>query len=107
VIPVVSHAANRTALKDHALEIEADARHAAVTETSSAEAAQATEQTHLDLTVTPAASPGWAVSVGLEDVLGQRPMRAALRRRLFGPIWVEASAIPSRMQFGAAVAVEW
>jgi uncharacterized membrane protein YccC len=78
-----------------------------VTETSSAEAAQATEQTHLDLTVTPAASPGWAVSVGLEDVLGQRPMRAALRRRLFGPIWVEASAIPSRMQFGAAVAVEW
>jgi hypothetical protein len=29
LVPVVAHASNRTALKDHALEIEADARHAA------------------------------------------------------------------------------
>jgi hypothetical protein len=31
LVPVVAHASNRTALKDHALEIEVDARHAAQT----------------------------------------------------------------------------
>jgi hypothetical protein len=80
-----------------------------VTETRSAEATRATEQTHLDLTVTPAAAPGWAVSVGVDDALGARQLRLALRRRIFGPFAVEVAAVPARGMagLGAGVAVEF
>jgi hypothetical protein len=80
-----------------------------VTETRSAEAAHETEQTHLDLTVTPTSPPGWAVSVGVDDPLGARQVRIALRRRLFGPFAVEVAAVPARglSGVGAALAVEF
>jgi hypothetical protein len=76
-------------------------------QTHTVEAQASTEDRHLDLTVKPQDAPGWAAQVGIEDALGARPVRLALRRRLFGPFWVEVSGIPSRQQLGVAGAVEW
>jgi hypothetical protein len=66
-----------------------------------------TEDRKVDLTITPAPPKGWALQVGFEDVLGNRVLRAAARRRLLGPVWVEVSAVPARGALGAAVAVEF
>jgi hypothetical protein len=68
---------------------------------------QATEDHHLELTVTPAAAPGWALQLGFEDVLAARTLRLAARRHLFGPLWVELSAVPMQRSLGVAAAVEW
>lgn len=74
--------------------------------THSTEQVQATEDRHLDLTVSPPPQPGWAVQVGIEG-LQARTLRLAARRRLFGPLWVELSAVPISRSVGVAAAVEW
>jgi|GEM_PF-5407581 len=57
------------------------------------------------LTITPPpppAIPGWALQVGFEDVLVSRSLRVAVRRRLFGQLWIEASAVPAQRSLGLA-----
>jgi hypothetical protein len=80
-----------------------------VTETRSAEAARATEERHLDLTVTPAAAARMGRVGGMDDPLGARQVRIALRRRLFGPFAVEVAAVPARGMagLGAGLSVEF
>lgn len=77
------------------------------TETHVASQATSAAARSLDLTITPQTRPGWALQVGFEDLLGSRYLRAAARRRLLGPVWVEVSAVPARRALGAAVAFEW
>jgi hypothetical protein len=67
---------------------------------------QATEDRHLDLTIKPAAA-GWQVQLGVEDVLRARTLRLAGRMRVFGPLWVELSAVPAQRSIGVAAAMEW
>lgn len=79
-----------------------------VTDTHELEHTTEATSSHLDLTVTPpAARPGWQVGVGIEDALGARPLRLSVRRRLFGPFWVEAAAVPMRAQLGVGAAIEF
>lgn len=61
----------------------------------------------LDLTVTPQPRPGWAVGVGLEDVLHGGQVRVAVRRRLLGPFWAEAAVQPATRALGVGLSVEW
>jgi hypothetical protein len=78
-----------------------------VTEIKAAADTVATEDRHLELTIQPQAAPGWALQVGFEDVLAARTLRLAARRHLFGPLWVELSAMPMQRSLGVAAAVEW
>lgn len=77
-----------------------------VIETHSHDVEQVTSDRRLDLTITPSAAPGWALQVGIEG-LQARTVRVAARRRLFGPLWVELSAVPAQRSIGVAAAVEW
>jgi len=78
------------------------------TETKAATESVATEDRHLELTITPPVNkPGWALQLGFEDVLHARSLRLAARRRLFGPVWLELSAVPVSRSLGVAAAVEW
>lgn len=61
----------------------------------------------LELTLQPQGTPGWAVQVGLDDVLAARTLRLAARRRLFGQLWVEVAAVPSGRQLGVGIAYEF
>jgi hypothetical protein len=75
--------------------------------THSTEQVQAEQDRHLELTVAPQPQPGWAVQAGMEDLLGDRRVRLAARRRLFGPLWAEFSVTPAHLGIGLAVAAEW
>jgi len=83
-----------------------DDRGPVVTDTHATEQVQTTQERHLDLTMKPANSPGWAVQVGVEG-LQARTLRLAVRRRLFAGLWVEVSAVPAARSLGAAVAFEF
>jgi hypothetical protein len=74
--------------------------------THATEQVEAEQDRHLELTVSPPTQPGWAVQVGVEG-LEARTLRLAARRRLFGPFWVELSAVPISRSVGVAAAVEW
>jgi hypothetical protein len=67
----------------------------------------ATEDRKLDLTITPPARPGWQIQAGLEDVLHEKTLRLAARRRLFGPFWAEVAVQPATRSLGAGLAVEF
>lgn len=73
----------------------------------SSEMVQASDDRNLELKVTPAPAPGWALQVGAEDLFGARAVRVAGRRRLFGGLWVEVSVLPTHGTFGAAVSYEF
>jgi hypothetical protein len=75
--------------------------------THSTEQVQAEQDRHLELTVAPAASTGLGGAGGVEDLLGDRRVRLAARRRLFGPLWAEFSVTPAHLGIGLAVAAEW
>jgi hypothetical protein len=66
-----------------------------------------TEDHKLDLTITPQSRPSWALQAGVDDVLGARALRVEVRHRILGPIWLGASAVPTRMQLGVSAAVEF
>lgn len=91
----------------HLVEMVVERHDPTVIDTHAITQEHATEDRHLDLTVTPQAAPGWALQVGFEDVLAARTLRLAARRRLFGPLWVELSAMPMQRSLGVAVAVQW
>jgi hypothetical protein len=77
------------------------------TETHAETRAQAETDRKLDLTITPPARTGWAFQAGVEDVLGARPVRLELRRRLFAGAWVGVAVVPSRRELGASLSLEF
>jgi len=80
---------------------------ATATESHAAVREHAETDRKLDLTITPPARSGWAVQVGLDNVIARQDLRLELRRRLFGPFWVGVSGVPDRLQVGASLSVEW
>lgn len=88
------------------LEVVVERHDPTVIETHSHDMEQVAEDRHLDLTVAPQSFPGWALQVGVEG-LQARTLRLAARRRLFGPLWVEVSAVPAQRSLGVAASVEW